>query len=218
MLKIVERWMKVSLFGREPARNEAEVDASGNVMVAEQGTPNVNMVGPLGAAGDGILNVSYPAHQIYGGNYFFIQGAIDVAAADATLLFVVPNSLKWPYMSWVIEAQGEMEWRVYEGVTTSTDGSALTIFNANRNSATTAGCTAFSGPTLNSGALGDGGEGGTLLRIYTLGAGRQRGLDRSSMYHIIAKQNTKYWINVENIAGGTLWFHYDFHWFEHEAT
>jgi hypothetical protein len=166
----------------------------------------------IDASTNSLQTVTYSHHEVHGGSYFYVKGFAD---GTQTFLWVTPDSTKWAHANWSLSAEGEFEFYLYEDVVTSDDGTAITIFNANRNSATAATVQGFTGPTLNSGALGDGGDGGDLVWQAKIGSGRNAVTSRSTNYEFIGKQNTKYWFQLTQIAAGTLWVDWDFNWYEH---
>ncbi len=165
------------------------------------------------------LAVDYHHHELHEGNFFYVKSYADIAnGADLDFLWVVPNTAKWPHSQWALGGEGELTVKMYEAVVTSNDGAAVTILNANRNSGTSAGVTVFTGPTVNSGALGDSGDGGDLVWSSIFGSGgRQQavGAARETGYEFVGKQNTKYWFRINNSSGGVLYLDYDFNWYEH---
>jgi len=74
---------------------------------------------------------------------------------------------------------------------------------------------AYSTPTLAGGALGDGGQGGTLVYAAKVGAGKKVGGESGRGHEFIGKQNVDYWFRISNNSGGAGWIGYDFHWYEH---
>lgn len=166
----------------------------------------------IDAATNTLQTITYPHHEVHGGSYFYVKGFAD---GTQTFLWKVPDSTKWPHANWNLGGEGEFEFYLYEDVVTSNDGTPFTIYNANRNSATAATVQGFAGPTLNSGALGDGGDGGNLVWSGKIGSGRSALVNRASNYEFIGKQNTKYWFQLTQVGGGTLWIDWDFNWYEH---
>lgn len=171
----------------------------------------------MDASTHSIQIIDYAHHEVHSGSFYYVKGQAELDGAGDTLdfLYVVPNTNKWPHAQWDIDGEAEFTLSLYEGVVTSNDGGAVTIFNANRNSANSPGVAAYSGPTLNSGALGDGGDGGNLVWEGKIGSGRNATTNRETAYEFIAKQNTKYWFRISKEASGVHWVDYDFNWYEH---
>lgn len=159
-----------------------------------------------------MVSIAYPHYEVHGGNYFYVKGF-----GDGTIVFlwVCPDTARAPHANWTLSAEGEFEFMMYEGVVTSNDGAPVVVHNANRNSGTTATVLGFTGPTLNSGALGDGGDGGDLVWAAKVGTGRQTTISRGTSYEFVGQRNTKYWFQITQIAAGTLWVDWDFNWYEH---
>ena len=164
----------------------------------------------------GVVFIDHAHYEIHSGSHFFVAGTGDIAnGANLDFLWVVANTTKWPHALWELDAEVEMTMSMYEAVSTSSNGSAATVFNNNRNSATVAGVGGFTGPTLTSGALGDAGNGGTLIWQATIGSGKKIGGQAGRGHEFIGKQNTKYWFRINNASGGVGWLNYDFNWYEH---
>lgn len=145
-----------------------------------------------------------------------MEGTQSIAnSASLDFLWVCHNSTKWPHALWEIDAQVEMTMSMYEDVSTSNNGTPVTIFNNNRNSDTEAIVTGFVSPTLTSGALGDAGNGGTLVWQKTIGSGKKIGGEGGRNHEFIGKQGSKYWFKISNASGGAGWVNYDFNWYEH---
>ncbi len=183
------------------------------------GRINADTVKPIriDASTHSIQTLEYAHHEIHSGSHFFIKGQQDVSGAGTNLdfLFVVPNTTTWPHAQWNIAGESEFTMSLYEGVVTSNNGSPVTIYNANRNSSNAATTLGYSGPTLNSGSLGDASDGGVLIWQAKIGSGKNATEGRSTGYEIIAKQNTKYWFRFTKIAAGDHYVDYDFNWYEH---
>ncbi len=158
-----------------------------------------------------ISTITFTEHQIHEGNFYFVKGFAD---GTQTFLFVTPNSAVRTDFEFIVGSEAEFELLLYETVTTLSDGAALVEQNANRNSLTAAATQMFQGPTLAGGALGDGGQGGDLIWASKISAGRDAGTERTIHYELIGKQDTKYWFQMTQIAGGTVFVDWDFHWYE----
>jgi len=171
----------------------------------------------IDASTHALESIDYAHHEVHSGSYYFVKGWADVDGAGTTVdfLWVVPNTTDWPHANWAIDGEAEFTLSLYEDVITSSNGTAMTVFNANRNSSNTAGVTAYVDPTLDGGALGDSGTGGTLVWSGKIGSGRTSTANRRTGYEFIGKQNTKYWFQIEKEAAGTHYIDYDFNWYEH---
>lgn len=174
-------------------------DASGNILSVDKTTRTV-------------VTSTYPHHGVHEGGYFYVKGFGD---GTQTFLWKVPDTTHWPHANWSLSAEGEFDFKMYEDVVVSANGSAVTIFNANRNSSANATVLVFSGPTLNSGTLGDGGDGGTLVWDSKIGSGKDAGIGVATSYEFIGKQGSNYWFQMTQIAAGELWVDWDFNWYEH---
>ncbi len=159
-----------------------------------------------------------PHHKIHEGDFYFVKGHADIAnGADLDFLWIVPDTTEWPHVEWSMEGEGELTLDVYEAVATTNDGALVTTFNANRNSLNEPTTLGYTGPTLDTGALGDDGNGGTLVWSAIFGSGGKNqaaAASRKTNYEFIGKRNTKYWFRIHNASGGELYLDYSFDWYE----
>ncbi len=169
----------------------------------------------IASLGDWLQVISAAHNGVHAGNFFFVKNFVDVTVANTDFLFSVPDTTKWPHAQWEFAGEGEFELYLYKNVVASDDGSEITPVNANGNSGTPAGVGVFTGPTLNSGALGDGSDGGVLIWAGKFGANRTAVIGRETNYEHIGAQNEKYWFRVIKVGAGTLWLDWDFNWYEH---
>lgn len=95
---------------------------------------------------------------------------------------------------------------VYEGIT-STEGTGITEFNRNRNSATEATCVVVHTPTVS--------NTGTLLRTKHFGTGKTAGVETHENDEWVLKQNTKYLIRLTNATTSANYCTLVLNWYEH---
>jgi hypothetical protein len=164
-----------------------------------------------------LMTMDYAHHEMHSGSFYFVKGWSDVDGAGTNLdfLWVVPDSTAWPHSQWSLAGEAEFTLYLYEGVTTANNGSGVATRNANRNHADASGVLAYSAPTLSTGTLGDGANGGTLIWSGKIGSGRNATSGRNTNHELIGRQNTKYWFRITKEASGTAWLDYEFNWYEH---
>ena len=134
--------------------------------------------------------------------------------ADADFLMSVPAGA-YPHVQRVrldTEA-GDIDLKMYEGVTTSADGSALPVQNVNRNSSLTPDAAIFGGPTVT--------DLGTLFHTHWVpptgaGVGSSTGVMDISAFgeEWILAPATKYLFRITNNSGGALDLRWEFVWYE----
>ncbi len=163
-----------------------------------------------------IITVDHATGDAHEGNYFYVKGWMDIANAGTHLdfLWVVASTTKWPHANWNLSAEAEFIMTMYEDVSTSNNGTPITIHNSNRNSSTAAGVLGFTGPTLTSGTLGDGSNGGTEVWAAIVGSGKDATVGKTTGYGFIGKQGSKYWFRLTHVPAGTHWIDFDFNWSE----
>lgn len=132
--------------------------------------------------------ITYEHHEIHEGNSFhahFYSGTVDT---DGTveLLISTPNTTKWIHALGIINSTKGALVEIYEGPTTSADGTTVTAYNRNRNSNEGAVVVITDTPTIS--------NDGTRLWLRHIGSegkyteyGETRGNNEW-----ILRQNTKY--------------------------
>lgn len=158
-----------------------------------------------------------PEHyQIHEGKVFYITRYVSSVSngASSDILMAVPASL-YPHLRAYIVTANDAPMRVflYEGATTSDDGTGMTGYNLNRNSANTASTVVTHSPTVTGT--------GTLLDISLIpdtggglfspggGAGSS---DLPTEW--ILKPSTKYLIRVTNDSGSATAVDFQIFWYE----
>ena len=167
--------------------------------------------------GSGALTTILAAHhETHKGNYYYIKNFTTVGAGSSIdFLFVISDNAV-PHVQWQLASESEANFYLYEDVEVSSNGTPMTVFNANRNSSNTASMKAYSNPTLAGGSLGDGGQGGTLISASVVGSGKDTTANRITTYELIGKAGTTYWVRLMNVSSQESWIDYDFNWYEEE--
>jgi len=156
----------------------------------------------------GLISLSNSHHEIHGGDHFFIEDYMDLAnGATHNIIIVTPNTTKWTHL--VDEIKHELETSIVltEAVATTSNGTTMTTFNNNRNSANTAGTLFFHTPT--------GLNGGTVLINDREGSDKKLGGGARGDEELILKQNTKYNFLITNETVNNNFINYKFEFYEH---
>jgi hypothetical protein len=152
--------------------------------------------------------IDYAHHEVHDGSSFGVCYDADKTIGQAVeILLVTPDTTKWAHMTYSVENESEMAFALYEGTTTSNNGTSITAYNRDRNSATAATTLAYHTPTI----TGDG----TAIFAWHSGSGRGTpgtGGDRGIIERIL-KQNTKYLFRMTATAAG--WIAIKIDWYEH---
>jgi hypothetical protein len=134
-------------------------------------------------------------------------------AASAEFLMVVPADVR-PHITRVEldVGAGDVDLLMYEGTTTSADGTALTSKTTNRNSIHTPGCVAYGGPTVT-------GDGTQFHQVWapptSAGVGQKVGIMNIALgEEWVLQPSTKYLFRITNNSGGTISLGYEFVWYE----
>jgi len=162
-----------------------------------------------------MITIDYQHHEIHGGSAFFIEGYSDMSINNVyEMQFVTPNTLKWNHLTFGILCESETIWQVYEGVSISTSGSTIALFNHDRNSAKTSGNIVYASlrASLAAANAATNITGSTLLMSGIVGSGKNGGTeDRTN--EVILKQNTTYAMRATAVAAGFISF--GLNWYEH---
>lgn len=137
-------------------------------------------------------------HEIHEGEYYsvcrFVTG---VGAGSTSEYLIVTPSDKYVHLFYQTDGSGEFEEYLFEGTTTSNDGTAMTPRNHKRSAGDVAKTLVYHTPTVTSD--------GTELCQQRLGAGRTAGGISRNENEVILLQNTKYLIRgTSQSAGNTI--------------
>ncbi len=170
-----------------------------------------DLVRPIGidAATHALMTIDYAHHEIHSGSHFFIKDYVDSLSNGQVydFLVIVPDTLKRPHTLIHFDFEAEATYELYEGTTVSDNGTALTSFNNNRNSATAATTLAYHTPTV-TGV-------GTRIAGSITGSRRRVGGDIRSEGELILDQANTYLLRITNNTTSSNWMDYHFVWYEH---
>jgi len=150
------------------------------------------------------------------GFVFHASGKVTGMIADNVddFLLVTP-ALTFPHFQrlQITAGEGDIDLVVYEGVTTSADGAAVTINNTNRSSANTPSTVLTTAPTVT--------DVGTLIHTQWIppsatGVGQSPAgvVGETNGEEWILKPSTKYLIRMTNNSGATIAYRYEMLWYE----
>ena len=137
-----------------------------------------------------LLFVSHIAGTVHAGNYFYIEGYVELDNTDTFFVkLVTPDTTEWAHFQWEINASGLLVTELYEGASGGmTGGSSVTPLNANRNSSNTSSLVITSGVTAPTTT-------GTTVSSISVGSSGWKsvvGGNTDPGYEMILKQNTTY--------------------------
>ena len=168
----------------------------------------------MDAATHSLQIVTYEHHEIHGGSHYFLKDYADLAINNVIdFQFTTPNTTKWIHLTWNIDAENEMKWWIYEGVTVDTAGTTATPFNNDRNSANTSATTVaqLTGTRAVANTYTDT-SGAIILERGIIGSGRDAGSE-SRDRELILKQNTTYLFRAD--ATNASYINFIMEWYEH---
>lgn len=160
-------------------------------------------------ATDSIRVVDHAHAKIHEGNHFYYRQYITLLkAATYDILFVTPNTTRWTHFSRVIDvASSACIFTLYEGVTTSNNGTPLTILNRDRNSNIVNTTLVYHTPTIT--------NVGTNIAQTLIGAGKNIGGSNRDENEAIFKQNTKYLCRITETNINNTEVNILLDWYEH---
>jgi len=157
-----------------------------------------------------LQTIEYEHHEIHSGSHFFYTDSVELASGNTQdYMITTPNTTKWSHMTFQATGSAITQVQIFEG-SDKTGTTSQTIFNNDRNSATTSTLTIHKGT---SGGSTDG------TQIYTIKSGSSAGNSRSPAIsernsEIILKQNTKYIIRITSGTNANL-TNLQLEWYEH---
>jgi len=156
---------------------------------------------------ESIQTIEYEHHEIHAGTHFYICGYNSELSNNEELNYVVttPNTTKWAHMTFDFASTLGASLQVFEGTGSVVSGTTATIYNNNRNSATTSTLNVIQNPTSV--------FSGTQISGYLAGANRVSGFN-SRDREMVLKQNTKYLFKFISLANSNS-LSYCGEWYEH---
>jgi len=151
-------------------------------------------------------------HEIHEGVRFFHQESYSlVKSGTVDHLIVTPDTTKWAHMVIGINnTLASIEVILYEDTVASANGTADTVFNRNRNSATVNTTLLFTAPTITTV--------GVKLTENVLGTGKNNpGGEVRDSEEIMLKQNTKYLLRISEPGIANTQVNLTFDWYEHTS-
>jgi len=162
----------------------------------------------ISSDGNAVLTQEQHDEDVRNGKHFFVKDFMDVATTDSPVdfLWVTPSGSVVPHASWNIAGKAEFKLELYECATSTDYGTAITVFNSNRNSTDTATVAAYSSPNISAT--------GTKVWGGKIGSGRDAAEGGGSHDDFIGAAGTVYLLRITKIAANTQWMDYHFGWRE----
>lgn len=146
------------------------------------------------------VTIDVAHHEIHCGDSFIASRTSDLANGESDILIIqVPdepgtNGTDQKNYHTVVHAtsESEVQFDVYEGAETVSDGTPITFYNRDRNSLLTTGLQLFHTPTT--------ATGGDNISTKHWGGGKETGGESRGEQELILKNNTKYRIVLTNVT------------------
>ena len=159
-----------------------------------------------------LITTSPEILALHGGNHFFVKTFLADAGGDGSItefMFTTPNTSTRIHAKAVLVPDVDYTIEIWEGITTSDDGTPIAMINNDRDFTTTPELIAYAAPTVT--------DDGTLIWAARNGGGKNPiGVTPGLNYAIMAKTNSKYLFRLtKNIANAGV-VDIDFWWTEGE--
>lgn len=152
--------------------------------------------------------IEYEHAEIHSGDSYHTFSVVDLGnGANRTLLFVTPDTTKWAHLLWEIDHELEASIDFYEDSTYSNNGTAITVYNRDRNSDNTNGMLVYHTPTQTAF--------GTMIEMSHQGSGKKAGGDVRSINEWVLAQDTAYLLVVKNQTANDNVVSIHINWYEH---
>lgn len=154
----------------------------------------------------GLVSIDSAHHKVHEGKHFYTCDWISVSGAGTSFDLFFKTNGSFPHFKYEMTAQAAFSFEMFEAPTTSADGTALPIFNNNRNSATVPVMTAFSSPTVTAT--------GTSIHRAQLTSGQRTGGSASREDELILKTATSYLLRFTKTDAGSANVSWSLMWYE----
>ena len=152
----------------------------------------------------GFKSIDIPHARIHLSQHYTASDAATVNATTKNYLVITPDTTTRCHFTYSIEGDGKATIVFNETGTVSANGTQITAYNNDRNSANAATLLVYKDPTV-TGA-------GTTIENDLLGSGKKTGGENRNEEEFILKQNTKYLLRLTTTANVDVVV--DFHWYE----
>lgn len=164
---------------------------------------NKDIIYPVCVSSDGALvTIPYNTEATHNGDFYFggVYNAAVAAGSNLDILLVT-HSTNYCHFAFDANSGGAGTLSLYEGVTYSAAGSAVSAFNANRNISRASSQTITTGPTIT-------GTGTTIITDYVPGGTTGNAVGGSSqniarITEFISKPSTAYLIRFNNLTASS---------------
>ncbi len=145
------------------------------------------------------VGIDFVHYKIHRGQVFLASTYNTIASGGTSEIYLLTGA-KDTHIVAEVNASGSAKVTLYEGVTTSVNGTTLTAYNLYRNSANSCGAVLFVGPTWSTKSEI------VIFQDYIAGGDSQQtrvgGMGRIESEFIL-KPSTKYILRLTNLAGAT---------------
>lgn len=181
-----------------------------NLTIRKDTRVNIDQVEPTT---NSVKVIDYSHAELHSGDHYVVKDYVSVLKAGVKEFIIsTPDTKRWAHMVLGVDAvTSSITIDIYEGVSTTSDGTAINNRNRNRNFSDDNTTICYEDPT---GLTGD--VAGNLLQASYLGAGKNSaGGGIRDSEEMLLKQNTKYLVRVTELNIAATVVNYTFDWYEH---
>lgn len=146
------------------------------------------------------IGIDFVHYKIHRGEMYLASTYTTVTSASLSEIYFKTGPIDMHVVA-EVNVSGAAKISFYEAVTTTADGSSITVYNLYRNSAKSCGAVFFGGPTWSTKSekliFVDYIPGGDTVQTRVGGTGRTNS-------EFILKPNTKHILQIQNLAGTTI--------------
>lgn len=155
------------------------------------------------------ITIDIDHHEIHCGDRFVVTRAVDLGNwASDTIIINVPNESIKRYHTYIsINTEAEAELVIYEGATTVADGTGITSYNRERNSALLSSLAFYHTPNTPAA--------GTAIYTEHWGSGKTSGAIARGEDEFVLKNNTKYRFVLTNATSSNNYINWRFEYYIH---
>lgn len=187
----------------------------GDVTLSGRYFEDEDIIYALRVSDDGALvTMPYNTAATHAGKFFFTNFYNAAVASSGTIdLLVVTAAVTTPHLAVMVDMGAAATLSIYEDVTASNNGTALTVFNANRQSTRVTTASAFHTPTIT-------GTGTTLMLNHYIAGGTTGNAtggasnDFARITELVLKTSSKYLFRVTNLGAGAAAGSVQLGWYE----
>ena len=202
-------WEPISSVNNQLATTSYHADGTEGNLIS--GTSYVSGKSGIDGSTEALEVIDYAHHEVHSGNHYFVKTYLEDTGSAGNItefMFITPDTTIRVHARALIAPDIDFTVEIFEGITTSADGTPIARINNDRDSLNTSELIPYAAPTVT--------DDGTLIWAARNGGGRNAvGVAPGFNYEIKAARDTKYLFRLtKNVANDGI-VDIDFFWYEH---